>query len=84
MNTEDMVKAGMPLRLAWGEGVVQLTWEVWGEIRPLRAMFTVELELNDSRHSKVAFDSFDEALDAMEEIKRKHAVAIARKAMRLG
>jgi len=86
MTREETVKAGKPMRLDWSTGLsgtLLLSWEVWGEIRPLRAMFTVELEIEGMRRSKVAFDDFQEAVDAMEATKRKYAVDIAKTALRI-
>ena len=80
------IKAGHPERVEWGMGLggrIELNWEVWGEIRPLRAMWTVTLEIGEMHRSKAAFDDFEEAVAAMETIKRQYAVDIARLALRI-
>jgi hypothetical protein len=56
---------------------------VWGEIRPLRATFIVELEHNSRREYKAAFDTLAEADEDFERMKRKYAVEIAKTALRL-
>lgn len=81
---QDRIKAGKPERLEWPGACVQLSWEPWGGVRPLRAMWLVEVEFGGwSGQGKQAFDDFDEAVEAFDKIKRKYATDIAMKALRI-
>jgi hypothetical protein len=77
------IKAGKPERLDWPGNRVQLSWEVWGEIRPLRPMWLVDHECGIFS-KKEAYDDFDEATAYFDTLKRENAVAIAVAALRIG
>jgi len=81
---EEQIKTGRIVeRLAWPGYLLSLYYEVWGEVRPLRATFIVELEHNSWREYKAAFDTLEEADKDFDRVKRQHAVEIAKTALRL-
>jgi hypothetical protein len=77
------IKAGHAERLDWPGNRMQLSWEVWGEIRPLRAMWLIDHE-QGCFSTKQAYDDFGEAIAYFDTLKRENAVAIAMAALRIG
>jgi len=85
VTREEALKAGGVERMRWSGYLLSLYWEVWAEPgrKPLRATYIVELEAGGVRQYKAAFDTLAEADEEFERITRKHAVEIAKTALRL-
>lgn len=77
------IKAGHPERLDWPDNRVQLSWEVYGEVRPMRAMWLIDHEMG-TFSKKMAYDDFADAIAYFDQLKRENAVAIAVAALRIG